>query len=129
MNDAKSGIGNAFETPPPRLRPYQIVHDWGSDPQEKLDRLATLGIGGIVTNVSWDDRYLKDKCAFRELDAHIDAARRMGLGVWLYDEKRLSQRVGGRSYAVGASRASSAGAVPDIRVRQRNRTGGLGAAG
>lgn len=87
MNDAKSGIGNAFETPPPRLRPYQIVHDWGSDPQEKLDRLATLGIGGIVTNVSWDDRYLKDKCAFRELDAHIDAARRMGLGVWLYDEK------------------------------------------
>ncbi|WP_217592257.1 hypothetical protein [Cohnella sp. GbtcB17] len=87
MNDANNGEGSAFETPPLRYRPYQIVHDWGPDPGEKLDRLASLGIGGIVTNVPWDDRYLQNESAFRELAAHMEAVREMGLGIWLYDEK------------------------------------------
>lgn len=108
MNDANNGEGSAFETPPLRYRPYQIVHDWGPDPRDKLDRLASLGIGGIVTNVSWDDRYLQDEQAFHELDQQIEAARRLGLGVWLYDEK---------GYPSGSTDGLTLSGHPELQAR------------
>lgn len=112
-NDANGGVENEFETPPLRYRPYQIVHEWGDDPQEKLERLASLGIGGIVTNVSWDDRYLRDERAFRELDAQLDAASGMGLGIWLYDEK---------GYPSGSADGLTLSGHPELQARGLYRT-------
>ncbi|MFD2331711.1 hypothetical protein ACFSR7_20845 [Cohnella sp. GCM10020058] len=107
-NDAKGGGKNAFETPPLRYRPYQIVHEWGDDPRTKLERLASLGIGGIVTNVSWDDRYLQAERAFRELAAHMEAAREMGLVIWLYDEK---------GYPSGSADGLTLSGHPELQAR------------
>lgn len=107
-NDENGGGKSAFETPPLRYRPYQIVHEWGADPREKLERLASLGIGGIVTNVSWNDRYLQDERAFRELDIQIEAARGMGFGIWLYDEK---------GYPSGSADGLTLSGHPELQAR------------
>ncbi|MDG0808589.1 hypothetical protein [Cohnella rhizosphaerae] len=80
----------------------------GPDPREKLDRLASLGIGGIVTNVPWDDRYLQDERVFRELDAHLEAARDRGLGIWLYDEK---------GYPSGSADGLTLSGHPELQAR------------
>lgn len=49
-------------------------------------RLADLGVGGIVTNVGFQD-YLVDPQAWEVLRYGLARAKALGLRVWLYDEK------------------------------------------
>jgi hypothetical protein len=49
-------------------------------------RLAEAGYGGIVTNVSFAD-YLRDEHSWQILREGLQAARELGLVVWLYDEQ------------------------------------------
>ncbi len=51
-----------------------------------LRSLAAWGYGGIVTNASFDN-YLRDETSWRILREGLEAARSLGLVVWLYDEQ------------------------------------------
>jgi hypothetical protein len=85
-------------------RPLQIVH--AIDPRrataEGIDQMvpqtgagkvepkgmgyyADLGLGGIVCNVAFKD-YLRSEEHWNTLAAGVEACRRLGLVVWLYDE-------------------------------------------
>ena len=78
------------------LRPMKIIHGTGitrgmtKDERESvidgcLERLATLGYGGIVTNVDLD-QYLESEDNWESLRYVIKRAQSLGLRVWLYDE-------------------------------------------
>jgi len=94
-----------FTNPPNCYRPLQIVHglDQYSDasavgqpaPDEKtrsggpdayLEKLARLGIGGIVTNVGFQD-YLVSPQQWDILRHGLQKASDLSLRLWLYDEK------------------------------------------
>ncbi|MCC7352642.1 MAG: hypothetical protein IT330_02710, partial [Anaerolineae bacterium] len=53
---------------------------------EFLKTLAAWGYGGIVTGVSFDN-YLRDETSWRISREGLEAARSLGLVVWLYDEQ------------------------------------------
>ena len=78
------------------LRPMKIIHGTGirrgMTKKEResvidgcLERLATLGYGGIVTNVDLD-QYLESEDNWESLRYVIKRAQSLGLRVWLYDE-------------------------------------------
>ena len=88
-----------FRDPPVLFRPLQIVHGLdhlvppGASPDETtqalasgLRRLAETGVGGIVTNVSFQ-HYLEDPRQWDLLRAGLRQAVDLGLRIWLYDEK------------------------------------------
>jgi hypothetical protein len=51
-----------------------------------LRRIADLGVGGLVTNVGFQD-YLVDPEAWEVLRYGLSRAKALGLRAWLYDEK------------------------------------------
>ena len=52
----------------------------------RLKRLYDCGYGGVVLNINFE-KYLEDEESFVLLDKAIDAAKDMGLRVWIYDEQ------------------------------------------
>jgi hypothetical protein len=78
----------AWRDPPLADRPMQIIH--GVEPRqasmEGMRRYLDLGLGGVVANVSFRD-YLRSETNWKTLAAAVDACRRLGLGVWIYDEE------------------------------------------
>jgi hypothetical protein len=94
-----------WRSPPAEDRPLQIVHGInprlaarsGMDrmvPGRGADRVApagmqtysNLGLGGIVCNVAFTD-YMRSEENFQVLVDGVEACRRLGLVVWLYDEE------------------------------------------
>ncbi len=69
-----------------RARPEALGPDGYAGIAKALSRLRQLGVGGIVTNVGFQD-YLQSEEQWRILRAGLDIARECGLRVWLYDEK------------------------------------------
>ena len=73
-------------------RPMQIIHDCGmlsrhtGDMRDGLRALQAQGIGGIVTNVPFEN-YMQDPAEWRRLRECLRACRELGMRVWLYDEK------------------------------------------
>lgn len=102
----------AWKAPPPADRPLQIVHGirldgrWppgifgmgvvdvrgvaGKSRQEialaVMTALRDRGLGGIVCNVAFD-QYLRSEEHWQTLKASVEACRRLGLVVWIYDEE------------------------------------------
>ncbi len=90
-------LAESFRNPPNEYRPLQIVHGLerlvknvetlegleGID--ARLARLRDLGIGGIVTNVSFTN-YLTDPKQWDILRYRVKKAGELGMVVWLYDE-------------------------------------------
>ena len=76
----------------PRHRPLQIVHDiraLARDTGQVADGIANLkalGLGGIVTNVPFDD-YLESDVNWRLLRETLLACKAQQMRVWIYDEK------------------------------------------
>ncbi len=52
----------------------------------KLDRFQAQGFGGIVSNVNFNQKYLKDEAEFELLKRVYMSAVERGMNVWIYDE-------------------------------------------
>ncbi|MBQ9781006.1 MAG: hypothetical protein IJW00_08685 [Clostridia bacterium] len=63
--------------------------DYGFHPssfESKLDKLAAQGFGGIVSNVNFNQQYLKDEAEFELLKRVYMSAVERKMNVWIYDE-------------------------------------------
>ncbi len=75
-------------------RPLQIVHHidpkWlqakSGNATNGLGYYKDLGLGGVVTNVAFDD-YLVSEANWETLVAGVDAFAELGMVLWIYDEK------------------------------------------
>jgi hypothetical protein len=69
-------------------RPLQIIH--GIAPSrasvEGMRFCKDRGLGGVVCNVAFD-RYMRSKEHWETLVGGVEACRRLGMVVWLYDEE------------------------------------------
>ena len=61
---------NAFRNPDNQYRVYQMEHYWQDEGSaaKDLDQLKQYNLGGFVTNVKWNQDYLKDPDAFQLTD-------------------------------------------------------------
>ena len=77
-----------FERPPADARILKIVHSLPDAPDDQ-DRmflsLISQGFGGIVTNVAFDD-YMASETKWAAFVRGVDAAGKLGMSMWLYDE-------------------------------------------
>jgi len=93
----------SWKEPPPADRPLQIIHGIrplrapaagtqpaaaeAEDPFVRTMRFyKDHGLGGVVCNVAFDD-YLTSEKNWKALEAGVEACRKLGLVVWLYDEE------------------------------------------
>ena len=77
----------AWRDPPAQLRPLQIVHGVPA-PQANdagITAFKDLGLGGIVCNVDFN-QYLASEAHWETLEQVVEACRKAGLVVWIYDE-------------------------------------------
>ncbi len=91
--DAEEGQAGGGETDPAGDWSQRLTAKSASDGAESmrgldrhLERLASLGVGGIVTNVGFQD-YLVSPYQWEVLRYGMRKAISLGLRVWLYDEK------------------------------------------
>jgi hypothetical protein len=91
-----SGWRTSWENPSPKYRPLQIVH--GADIRKKAAYYKdTCGLGGVVCNVAFGDRYLKSEEDWKVFVEGVKAMYDAGLRVWIYDEDGYpSLAAGGR---------------------------------
>jgi len=77
----------AWSDPPAELRPLQIVHGVPADiaTPAAMASLRQVGLGGIVCNVDFAE-YLTSDAHWAKLVRAVEACRRAGLVVWIYDE-------------------------------------------
>jgi len=81
-----------FRSPPAEFRPLQIIHGFdnlGSDIatiRKRLEDLKSLGVGGLVVNVSFRD-YLRSEGQWRTFLSGLKIAEELGFVLWLYDEE------------------------------------------
>ncbi|MBQ1847116.1 MAG: hypothetical protein II135_03840, partial [Clostridia bacterium] len=98
--------------------PLKIVHGFDypdeacteairEDIEKRLITLQNKGFGGIVTNVSFQN-YLKSERDFEILGIALQTAKKLGMRVWLYDEK---------GYPSGAAGGLTLEADPDFECR------------
>lgn len=77
-----------FENPPADARILKIVHALPDAPDDQ-DRLflslISQGFGGIVTNVAFDE-YMASDAKWEAFVRGVDAAKKLGMSLWLYDE-------------------------------------------
>jgi hypothetical protein len=88
----------SFANPANELRPLQIVHgmdgcfDEAANAADKvkiaahLEKLAQMGIGGVVTNVSFTD-YLVSPARWAMYRDILQKADELGMELWWYDER------------------------------------------
>jgi hypothetical protein len=78
----------AWQNPPAEFRPLQIVHGVpdGQANVAGMTALKNLGLGGIVCNVDFAE-YLVSQAHWDTLVQAVDACRKTGLIVWIYDEE------------------------------------------
>lgn len=81
-----------FAQPPTLYRPLQIIHNFdalGNDERSRLkvlEHLRNLGIGGLVVNVSFRN-YMRSEEQWEIFLSGVEAAKKMGFLLWLYDEE------------------------------------------
>ena len=68
------------------LRPDMMPAEREQQIRAELEKIESMGYGGIVTNVSFDD-YLENETYWEEFVHSVRLCKEMGLRVWLYDEK------------------------------------------
>ena len=67
-------------------RDVNLTQDQLAGLRQYLETLSNLGLGGIVTNVGFQD-YLESPIQWEILRQGLRIAQELGLRVWLYDEK------------------------------------------
>lgn len=78
-----------WERPSAPERPLKIVHriPSGRATPEGMRYYERLGLGGLVTNMPFGRDYLRSEKHWRTLAEAVEACRKLGLIVWLYDEE------------------------------------------
>ncbi|MCS7224399.1 MAG: hypothetical protein NZ959_07575, partial [Armatimonadetes bacterium] len=90
--DRDDFLARWFQQPPAVYRPLQIIHNFdGLGPNEEvrlkvLTHLKDLGVGGLVVNVSFNN-YLRSEEQWRIFQWGMEAAKKLGFHLWLYDEE------------------------------------------
>lgn len=85
-------FSSLFRSPPAEYRPLQIVHGFdnlGADAEtirKRLQDLRSLGVGGLVVNVSFHN-YLRSEEQWRLFLEGLKIAEDLGFVIWLYDEE------------------------------------------
>ncbi|MCS7186267.1 MAG: glycosyl hydrolase, partial [Armatimonadota bacterium] len=91
-HNASPDLVSLFRSPPAEFRPLQIVHGFdnlGNDLKtirKRLEELKSLGVGGLVVNVSFRD-YMRSEEQWRIFLEGIEIAEELGFVLWLYDEE------------------------------------------
>ena len=79
--------GNEFSDPDNKYRPKKLLY--GFEPGNydfALKKLESNGYGGVVSNVRFNDAYLKDDSEFSLLSDAYRYGKTLGLHAWIYDE-------------------------------------------
>ncbi|MCE5259794.1 MAG: hypothetical protein LLG44_12185 [Chloroflexi bacterium] len=82
-------IRSEFADPSNERRVLQIVHglpETAEERQSLLESLASLGFGGVVTNVSFKD-YLRNEKYWADFTDGLTRAQALEMVLWLYDEE------------------------------------------
>ncbi|MBN1342515.1 MAG: hypothetical protein JXQ73_07535 [Phycisphaerae bacterium] len=85
--DWPEGWRTAWGAPSAELRPLQIVHGppGGDRTEAGIEALKAAGLGGIVCNVNFNE-YMTSEAHWETLIRAVEACRKAGLVVWIYDE-------------------------------------------
>ncbi len=89
---SSQNLNSLFRSPPAKYRPLQIIHGFdnlGSDTatfRERLQELKSIGVGGLVVNVSFQD-YMRSEERWRIFLSGLKVAEELGFVLWLYDEE------------------------------------------
>jgi len=89
LPQAERTLAERFAHPPATSRIIKIIHRLPLTPAEQDAQLQTLirqGFGGFVSNVSFHD-YLVNEDNWRAFVRGITEAKRLGMSLWLYDER------------------------------------------
>ena len=78
--------GDAFGSPANPYRMNWLSYGFNSTYAAQVDQLLTQGYGGIVSNVNFNPRYLKDEAEFKLLLDTYKYANDKGMMLWIYDE-------------------------------------------
>ncbi|MBE6937598.1 MAG: hypothetical protein E7460_03455 [Ruminococcaceae bacterium] len=79
-------LAEEFADPSEVYRARKLLYEFNEGYEFTLESLKYMGYGGVVTNVSFNERYLKDEAEFALLKNGFDKAREMGMETWIYDE-------------------------------------------
>lgn len=89
LPQADRPLAARFADPPAASRILKIIHPWPDDPATQDNLIRSLigdGFGGVVCNVSFK-KYLEDEDAWRALQRALTEAKKVGMAMWLYDER------------------------------------------
>lgn len=78
--------GEAYATPANRYRMNWVDYGFNQSYQSKINSLLARGYGGIVTNVNFNQQYLKDESEFALLKNAYLFAKAKDMTLWIYDE-------------------------------------------
>ena len=78
--------GEAYASPANRHRMYWVDYGFNQSYQSKVNSLLAQGYGGIVTNVNFNQQYLKDEKEFELLKNAYLFAKEKDMTLWIYDE-------------------------------------------
>ena len=79
--------GEAFARPENAEKILWVDYGFNSSTYEsKLDKFQAQGFGGIVSNVNFNQQYLKDESEFEVLKRVYMSAVEREMNVWIYDE-------------------------------------------
>ena len=104
-----------WNSPQAEHRPLQIVHGWFAqhpEPDKEAARLKNCGLGGIVCNVH-SPNYLRDEGQWKKFVDSVQAARSVGLRIWIYDEDGYPSLGAGRVVLDGHPELESLALVYD----------------
>ncbi|MBQ3869119.1 MAG: hypothetical protein II777_01100 [Clostridia bacterium] len=79
-------LGAEFADPPFAYRPRKLLYGFDAGYEYKLRSLIASGYGGVVSNVNFTDKYLKDDKEFALLKDVYEAADKLNMKCWIYDE-------------------------------------------
>ncbi len=86
---AAPDLAAQFKNPPAHRRVLKIIHNFPEKAEQRADLMEQLlrrGFGGVVANVHFNE-YLQSEVRWEEFRAGVDAVRKAGLTLWLYDEQ------------------------------------------
>ena len=86
---SEAGGSACFAQPPPDARIHKIIHSWPDKPAAQdalITKLQKEGFGGVVCNVSFD-QYLESEAKWQAFVRAVEAAKKAGMALWLYDER------------------------------------------
>lgn len=78
--------GEAYATPAMDMRMRLLTYGFNSAYVNEVDRIHSLGYGGLVSNVNFNRQYLKDEKEFSLLRDVYRYADEKDMAVWIYDE-------------------------------------------